>query len=328
MAQGEIRYWGYRIHEKEIAFLRTELNQRRLRQGWGYNQGQDLRNRPVDAGVRRNQRMFDEVKKGHILLVPHLPYWGQVAIVEATEDWNTGYRFAIPEDKRDYGHIFPARLRMAFSRHNEHVVGDLRSTLRNPARFWNIDRFKDGVKTLLDKGQDLTLDISDKERFENAIQEAFMSVSETLGNEAYVRLNEQFSAESWENALIEVLEVIYPGCDVRHTAGGREKDHGTDILIEMPGLGRQPDRTSYAIAVQVKDHEGTVSRSTVEQIAKAKHFERDEDLVVVEKVVLMTKANKTDNAKLVEAGAKHNVRFVFADDLKEILADYASRRWA
>ena len=323
---GEIRYWGYRIDKDEIEFFRTELEQGRLRQGWGYDQGQDLRNMTVDAGAGRNRRMFDEVKKGHILLVPRLPYPSQVAVVEATEDWNTGYRFSIPEDTHDYGHIFPARLRMAFSRHNEHVIGDLRSTLKTPARFWNIDRFKDGVQKLLDKGEDLTTDISDKERFENAIQDAFASAAKEFSTQAYERLNQQFSAAQWENALVEVFKAIYPGCEVQRTGGRGEEKHGTDILIQVPGLGPHPTR--YAIAVQVKDYWGTVSDEPVGQVAKAEYLERDEDLVVVEKVVLMTKTKRTDNAKLVEAGAEQGVRCIFADDLKVILADYARHRWA
>lgn len=33
----------------------------------------------------RNQTMFNKVKKGDILLIPHLPNWGQTAIVKSTE---------------------------------------------------------------------------------------------------------------------------------------------------------------------------------------------------------------------------------------------------
>jgi hypothetical protein len=39
--------------------------------------------------------MFNNVKKGDILLVPHLPSWDEIAIVDAIEDWNIGYKFEI-----------------------------------------------------------------------------------------------------------------------------------------------------------------------------------------------------------------------------------------
>ena len=336
MPHGGIRYWGYRIDTRAIPFFKQELlEQCRLRQGWGYDEGQNLRKMKVDAGAGRNRRMFDEVKKGHILLVPRLPSWSEVAIVEATKDWNTAYQFEIPATKDDYGHIFPARFCKAFSRHNEHICGDLRATLRTPSRFWNIDRLECAVQDLLDRQEDLTSDISGKERFENAIQDAFTSVSDQFRTKAYEDLNRWFSAASWENALVEVFRAIYPGCEVLHTGGSGEKTHGTDILIRIPGLGRQPHQTRYAIAVQVKDYEGQVSDSKVteimKQISQADSWKQSstdsgEDLVLVEKVVLITKAKKTDNARLVEAGAG-KVRFVFADDLKDILADYARRRW-
>jgi hypothetical protein len=63
----------------------------------------------VDAGAGRNKRMFDEVKKGDRVLIPHLPRYGHITVAEATEDWNLGYDFSIWEKSSDHGHIFPAR---------------------------------------------------------------------------------------------------------------------------------------------------------------------------------------------------------------------------
>lgn len=91
-------YWCYRIDTKNIEFLMNELNLGRLRQGWGYDEGQNLRNLQLDEGAARNKAMFEGVKKGDILLIPQLPSWGQIAIVEATDDWSSGYKFEIHED--------------------------------------------------------------------------------------------------------------------------------------------------------------------------------------------------------------------------------------
>ena len=335
-----IRYWGYRIDKSSksaIQFFRDELEQGRLRQGWGYNEGQDLRKRPVDADVRRNLRMLNEVKQGHILLVPRLPSWGMVAIVEATDDWDEAYRFDIPKTEKDYGHIFPARRLKAFSRHNEHVSGGLRRTFRTPSRFWNIDYLKRDVQELLNtSSEDLMSDITSKERFENAIEDAFEEASDVFSTNAYEGLKREFSAAGWESPLVEVFRAIYPGCEVLRTAGKAEREHGTDILIRIPGPGRQ-HQAWHAIAVQVKDYEGQVSDADaaciMDQISKADSWEYHPDdpyenpVKLAEKVVLLTKAERAVNKKLVDVGLEQDVRFVFADDLKDILKVYARRRW-
>ena len=142
-------YWGYRICTEYIDFFAKELNLGRLHQGWGYHEGQDLRNMTYDGGASKNLRML-EVKKGDYLLVPRLPEWDYVAIVEATEDWRDGYKFEIDEDHEDFGHIFPAKIICVFNRHSEVVSGDIRSTLKNPGRFWNIKYLADDIETIVE----------------------------------------------------------------------------------------------------------------------------------------------------------------------------------
>ena len=59
----KIRYWGYRIAKDRIPFFWEELRQGRLRQGWGADRGQNLRNLTVDKGARLNLPML-RVKRG------------------------------------------------------------------------------------------------------------------------------------------------------------------------------------------------------------------------------------------------------------------------
>lgn len=83
-----IRYWAFRIDTDRIKYIDEEAQQGRLRQGWGWLDGQDLNlplNKFVDHGASRNRRML-EVKKGDVILVPRIPSWSQVAIFTATED--------------------------------------------------------------------------------------------------------------------------------------------------------------------------------------------------------------------------------------------------
>ncbi len=56
-------YWGYRIDRNHIPFFRDELQEYgRLRQGWGWHNGQDLKNMTVNEGAGRNRAML-KVKK-------------------------------------------------------------------------------------------------------------------------------------------------------------------------------------------------------------------------------------------------------------------------
>jgi hypothetical protein len=43
-------YWCYRINKDEVEFFWNELKEDRLRQGWGWLKGQDLRNFKKDQG--------------------------------------------------------------------------------------------------------------------------------------------------------------------------------------------------------------------------------------------------------------------------------------
>lgn len=142
-------YWCYRVDTNKIKYFNQELHEGRLRQGWGWDKLQDLRNFKLDEGAGRNRPMFNKVKKGDILLIPQLPNWGEVALVEATEDWSIAYRFEIDKQLGDYGHIFPAKYLKKFTRNNDNVTGNLRSTLKNPSRFWNINHYSNDVEILL-----------------------------------------------------------------------------------------------------------------------------------------------------------------------------------
>ena len=49
MAKTTRNYWAYRIDKSNSKFLNQELQAGRLRQGWGYDKGQDSLRRSVQA---------------------------------------------------------------------------------------------------------------------------------------------------------------------------------------------------------------------------------------------------------------------------------------
>ncbi|WP_051533562.1 hypothetical protein [Anaerovibrio sp. RM50] len=123
-------YWGYRIDTNARDYFYKEIRDGRLRQGWGFNESQNLKGNNVDVSARRNFPIINRVKKGDILLVPRIEGWDEIAIVEATDDFYNGYEFTIDPKIGDYGHIFPVKFRKCFSRYNDNVGGTIRETLK------------------------------------------------------------------------------------------------------------------------------------------------------------------------------------------------------
>jgi hypothetical protein len=312
-------YWCYRVDTSKIKFFTNELNEGRLRQGWGWDEAQDLRNFKLDEGAGRNRPMFNKVKKGDILLIPQVPNWGEVALVVATEDWNKGYVFEIDQTLGDYGHIFPAKYLKKFSRNNENVTGNLRSTLKNPSRFWNINHYSDDVEILLSSQvTELSKRQDHNSRLESSIGTVFNEVfDETVfANKLYEKLTEQFTREEWEFALVYGLKQMFPFYQIERVGGKEEKNHGTDILIKLPSI---LSNYSYAIAIQVKDYDGFVGNKVISQINKADNYWDSENLKLIEKIVIITKAKKDDNIRLMEHDK--NIKFIFATELKQLLTE-------
>lgn len=171
----------------------------------------------------------------------------------------------------------------------------------------------------------LTTPISDEKRLRNAVEEEFRQAfsAEKFGNSVYKRLNREFDNTRWEDVLVRVLETRYPApAKVERVGGQTESEHGTDILISLPGVGEGPLHT---IAVQVKDYEGKVGNHPVDQIARAERWDRQDAHSVIEKVVILTKAKRDENANLVTYASDKEVRLVFAEDLKELLTEYGKR---
>lgn len=310
-------YWCYRIDKNEIKFFKDELFNGRLRQGWGWDEKQNLNDFKMDKGAGRNRPML-KVKKGDILLVPRLPSWGEVAIVEATEDWETGYEFDIDKKLGDYGHIFPAKYLRKFTRHNKNVSGNIRLTLRNPARFWNINHYSDDVDLLINVTEDELVKRQDHQsRMISIIGDVFNDVfdEQAFTNKLYDKFIEQFTSEEWEFVLVNGLRELFPCYQVERVGGQEEKNHGTDILVRLPSLLADYE---YAIVIQIKDYKGVVGKNVIDQTNKADFYWESENLKLIEKWIIVTQASKDVNLGI--SNNESGVRIIFADELKELLS--------
>ena len=316
------RCWGYRIATDHIEYFAEQLDQGRLRQGWGYDERQNLLDLTFDGGAGRNLRMLD-VQEGDLLLIPRLPEWSQVAIVEATADWRNGYRFRIDPDMGDFGHVFPARRLTSFVRDNEHVAGDIRATLRNPSRFWNIDHLSSDIQRLVETTADLGTSKTPLARARHLTTGVFREVLNEgdFKGKIYNRLNERLEGKDWEQVLEAVMSMRYPTGDVRIVQGTSEAHHGTDILVKLPDVTGE---SRYAIAIQVKDHVGTVSDEAVEQLRRANYWEKEHGLQLIQRVVVFTRATRKDNEHLVELEKKEgDLQIVFGEVLHRMLEEWS-----
>lgn len=325
----EKQYWGFRVDVENPYvypdYYNTELRKNRvLRQGWGYDKDHNLKcwNRenvpPELRGLRANFRMYDEVKKGDIILIPRIPKWETVTIAEATEDWNTGYQFEIDEGKGDYGHKFPAKCRTYFSRHNKHVSEDVASTLKCRSRFWNMSYHGEGIENILKQEHiDLIDNQERRDRYADAIKRVMKCVNRNIETKVHEELAGQFADSGWEYALVEGLKALFPYFQVERTGGRSESEHGTDILVTMPS---PLESVQYGIAIQVKDKKGDFGGidDAIEQLSKADEGWRGpkgrEGLRIVEKIVVVTEAKLLKGFK-----PQHGIKILHSDELKRLL---------
>lgn len=266
--------------------------------------------------------MYHNVKKGDILLIPRLPDWGSVAIAEAIKDWNKGYKFEIDDEKKDFGHIFPARYIGCFNRHGKDVSGNIQSTLKARNRFWNISRLSEDIEKIMKNLEENKESTSVIENIKNIVSEkvkTYFDLKECC-DRIVDEYNKKFTASQWEEVLKNVLEKIYPEYEIEKTGGMKEEEHGTDILVNVPGISISE---SYNIAIQVKNYEGKISDENIdiiiEQVNKAKGYKWENNGKLIDQILVITSAEEKDNPKLIEECQKKEIRVIFSEELKKLI---------
>ena len=250
------RYWVMRVDHRDAKdFLWQELTAGRLRQGWGYQADQDLeviaRKKAAGAQVndhqhatwRGNRRMLpsepDSIQRGDIILVPHLPtdrHWSIARVVGS-------YRFDIPGDPKDYGHVLPVELLsnehpVAFQAHD--VAAGLRETMHNLSRLWNIDHLGDHVDSILRS-------LSERGRIlEDPGLDRLETILGALERHGWTQFRFHFMGAEFEKPCVRLLEALYGEGNVEHTGGSSEK--GADALCTH----RDPLGVPHLVAVQIK----------------------------------------------------------------------------
>lgn len=278
-----------------------------------------------DSGARKNLSMYEKVKKGDILLIPRLPDWGSVAIVEATQDWDDkekGYKFEIDDEKKDYGHIFPAKYIGCFNRHGKDVSGNIQSMLKARNRFWDISRLSEDVEKIMKNLEGNKESTSVIENIKNIVSEQvkpYFNLKECC-DQIVDEYNQKFTASQWEDVLKNVLEKIYPGYEIEKRGGMKEEEHGTDILVTISGLS---NLEKYNIAMQVKNYNDVISDNNIDniikQINKAEKYVWENNGKLIDKILVITSAKEEENPKLIEECKKENIKVIFSEELEKLI---------
>ncbi len=335
MNNHEINYWAFRIANSSELY--TELKEGRLRQGWGSEPGQDLRkiingdDDAINDGARRNLPMFYKVKKGDIILtpVPNSVEWGKIAILNATGDWDAEYKFEICEGVNDFGHIFPIKFLTTFARHNELVEGELRRTFRCRRRFWSIYKCKNNIDTLINlSGSEELSEVKEKPaKLTSVIKTSFAQIFiEERRNALIDNIKLAYKAAEWEDVIQIGLEKISSDNQLRvETSTNKEEaEHGADIIIRFSNP--IDDSLEYAIAVQIKDHEGNISKGVIDQICKADKYwdDNETESKLIEKMVIVTNAESGKNKEITEYAKSKDVRILYKKEFDQLLLKIAN----
>ena len=336
-------YWAYRIGNMGSLYrsgrqvkLVNEIKDGRLRQGSGWVPEQDLKmleaNREKLGSreyqeARRNLPML-KVREGDLVLVKI--DWQKIAIVEASEDWSLdkGYSFEELEGDDDYRHCFPVEYKREFHWNSAAVHGDIRTTFRCQKRFWNIYRYAGHVdKILRADGKDLEEPKEGEDKLDYAINTEFQKLfndeklAEFLG-----KVQGYYQGYEWEECLkfgIEKLMRASDGFRVELTSNKKEGKHGADLLIFIPNP--IDEEREYVIVVQIKDHKDVINNAAIDQIDKATYTDYfDEGTTVIEKMVLITGAEKEVNTDVADYAEKEGVKILFKESFNNLLARIAS----
>lgn len=252
------RYWVMRTDKARTEYVARELAQGRLRQGWGWDDSQDLHavaaaqraGRALDdaekSAWRGNRRLLDSepdgVRQGDLVLLPHQPSHGFWALVRVAGP----YRWEHPSELNsyempDYGHILPIEVVSARPIHpfEDAVSARLRQTMRNMSRMWNIDALGPDVDELAEAcSQGVVAPPPSVDRLPKVLSAVELATWDAL--------QKQFHGAEFERPCVLLLEALYGDGNVEHTGGSSER--GADAIVTH----EDPLGVTHRLAVQIK----------------------------------------------------------------------------
>jgi hypothetical protein len=331
------RYLTFRTDRTQREFIFREIDQGRLRQGWGWKPEHDLRvlERVVssrkqltddEARVWRNRRMLDTLpdgmKRGDVIVVPNLPDVGRWVVVRVN---GAPYTFAPAvargRDGADYGHIVgvdavrtPAGKMGVVDPDNAHVEAALRASLRRTSRISSIDALGSSVDALIaaiEAGKDTATpepEAQKAELFFGAVREA-----------AWKHIQLKYRGGELEHLIRRLFGCVYDGARVERWGGASER--GSDLLVFM----RDQLGLEYKIALQLKQHDGIhEDRRALEQLELAREVHNVDAGIIVTTSDSVSDVFEEKRAVL-EGKLGIDVRIIVRDELVELVMKHLGK---
>ncbi len=311
--------WFWNIDRDNQEIFASELEDGRLRQGWGYQDNLDLRliqkqkgrNQPLtdrqESAWSRCKAMLTRIEVDDIAVVKNVPDSDHFALVRIVGD----YDFSISGRTSDHGHILPVEPIGSYHKN----AGDVPTPMVRA-----LNREQHPIRRTL-KHKESVINLADLDPSEASTPEAFKEKIDnwrlSLADSLHSLVTDSLENRDAERLVLELLR--NDGLDVDWTAGPNER--GADLETEVVlGYG-----LSSTVAVQVKFHRGTER-----QLRGLKQIERAFEERNVDAGLLVTFA--TDLAEEVESYLtelqhehSENVDVLYGEDLYlrllELIAD-------
>lgn len=330
-------YWAMRTSRDTLEhreFLRRELSEGRLRQGWGGYPEQDLHciNEAWEEGnqltehqknASRHWRMGDGpagdyMNDGDVVLVPNMPHDGLFTLVRIRGP----YEFDINEEHGDFGHLRTVKVLTPTGVANEHQLVDagLRRSLRCRGRLWRISDYAECLERIIGHDEDLTVGTTAVGRAESIVSDLVTgSIIEDMATRLSESLRVGLQGSEWETVVRDALEPLFP-VTVLHTGGPQERGADLEIIISNPFS----EALDWIVPVQIKDHEFLEGPKVVSKLEEAFRSRLEKGHVVIAVVLLVTDAGPSPELEkeMSKLSDKYKVPFIFrgAKDFMEILA--------
>lgn len=259
------RYVVIRTDKQRAAFILRELEQGRLRQGWGWKPEQDLRliRQKVnargsltheEASAWRNRRLLDTESDGlkpeDVVIIPNQPSQGRWLLARVVGP----YRYEQPtkEDKvgTDYAHVLPVGViktkdgrNAVVEADNAYVDARLRASMRSMSRMWSLDALAEKIERIIgaiSQGEDTSIPQPEEHKFKE--------LSSAMSAAAWDGIRSKYKGAELEKLVLRVLGKVYDR--IEHWGGAGEK--GADLIA----FTQDPLGLEFKIGVQVKLHEG------------------------------------------------------------------------
>lgn len=306
--------WFWNIASDRQEYFKQELDNGRLRQGWGYDDALDLRKikEKISEGQELDKKeqitwdrcrfMLESIAKGDLIVVKNIPKRNNFSIVkvEGSYQFNRG-------EIGDFGHFLPingAEVK-AYHKNSKFVPAPFVNALNREQ--YPIRRTKKHRETVVQLFSEIKASEEDtlkpqeqKEKIENWKLE----ISDFLKNKLYENLNSK-DAEKFIQLFLQ-----WDGDDNRDVEDiSGPKEEGADLILkEKIGYGIES-----AIGVQVKMHWGT--DNSIDGISQLK---RAIDAHDVQAGLLITFANEIgpDLKKEIEDAQKeYNIEVFYGNEL-------------